>query len=154
MYPRILVPIDGSAASRRGLREAIAIGAALKSTLVILHVFDDFPFIVGGGLPPEYENRHTALLKSWEGLLDKGAKLAADAGVQSDRVLRDVKAVPVADVIVEESVARQCDLIVMGTHGRRGLKRLTMGSDAEIVLRHAPVPVLLVREPDEPDEPD
>jgi len=53
-------------------------------------------------------------------------------------------------VVVGEAEKAGCDLIVMGTHGRRGLSRLTLGSDAELVVRHAPVPVLLVRHSEAP----
>jgi nucleotide-binding universal stress UspA family protein len=51
----------------------------------------------------------------------------------------------VADVVVEEAAKSGCDLIVMGTHGRRGFSRLALGSDADLVVRSSPVPVLLVR---------
>jgi nucleotide-binding universal stress UspA family protein len=57
----------------------------------------------------------------------------------------------VADAILEQVRLSDCKLIVMGTHGRRGMRRLAMGSDAELVLRASPVPVLLVRREDQPN---
>jgi nucleotide-binding universal stress UspA family protein len=65
----------------------------------------------------------------------------ADGVVQCDPGLR------VCDMNLQEAENARSDLIVMGTHGRRGLRRLVLGSDAELVLRESPVPVLLVRGP-------
>ena len=81
-------------------------------------------------------------------LLGKAVGSAAAQHVEAEGVLRELAAGQVADVIVEEATAQGCDLIVMGTHGRRGLRRLTLGSDAELVVRHSPVPVLLLRQGD------
>jgi nucleotide-binding universal stress UspA family protein len=72
---------------------------------------------------------------------------AADAGVECESVVVDGGVSPVCDTIVEQAASRHCDLIAMGTHGRRGLRRLTLGSDAELVVRHAGVPVLLAKPP-------
>ena len=87
------------------------------------------------------------MLKFGEGVLDQTRKRVAEAGVSSQGVLREVTSIQVADAILEEAAKRRCELIVMGTHGRRGLSRLTTGSNAELVLRESPVPVLLVRLP-------
>lgn len=145
MYSKILVPIDGSPTSERGLHEAITIAQAMKSTVVLLHVVDDFPFMMEMAAVINYEENHKALVDAGQKLLDKRAKTLVEAGIPCEQALRDVRALPVADVIVQEASDRHCDLIVMGTHGRRGLSRLTMGSDAELVVRQAGVPVLLVR---------
>jgi nucleotide-binding universal stress UspA family protein len=72
--------------------------------------------------------------------------LAEAAGVHTETLLREVTGKRVAEVIVEQCGQHACDLLVMGTHGRRGLGRLTMGSDAEEVVRTSTVPVLLVRD--------
>jgi nucleotide-binding universal stress UspA family protein len=60
-------------------------------------------------------------------------------------VAREIVGGPAADVIVREAKKQRADLIVLGTHGRRGMRRLVLGSDAEQVVRMSPVPVLLVR---------
>ncbi|HEX9721328.1 MAG TPA: universal stress protein, partial [Ramlibacter sp.] len=74
------------------------------------------------------------------------AKGAADAAsVHCETLLREVTGKRIADVIVEQAQQHACDLIVMGTHGRKGFTRLTLGSAAEGVARSSPVPVLLVR---------
>jgi nucleotide-binding universal stress UspA family protein len=70
-----------------------------------------------------------------------------DAGLECETVVLDATSGSVAPVIVEQIAQHRCDLVVMGTHGRRGMKRLALGSDAELVVRHAPVPVLLVKPP-------
>ena len=80
-----------------------------------------------------------------EVLLARACKTAAEAGVAAEPVLREVALGRVADVVVDEARKSSCDLIVMGTHGRRGFSRLALGSDADLVARTSPVPVLLVR---------
>ncbi|WP_284614759.1 universal stress protein [Aquabacterium humicola] len=146
MYTRILVPTDGSPCSERGLREAIALARQLKASLVLLHVVNDFPLLMAMGSAQAVDVPHAGVLEAARATLTQAEAAAAAAGVDAECVLRDARTTPVADVVVEEARTRRCDLIVMGTHGRRGLRRLTMGSDAELVLRHAPVPVLLVRD--------
>jgi nucleotide-binding universal stress UspA family protein len=68
--------------------------------------------------------------------------------VAAETRLVEARTERVADTIVQEARDAGCDLVVMGTHGRRGFNRVLMGSDAEIVLRHCPLPVLLVRHPE------
>jgi nucleotide-binding universal stress UspA family protein len=145
-HEHILVPIDGSEAGQAGLQEAIDLAADLGSTLVLLHVIHDFPLMVEMASEQSYEETQKALRHAGQALLDQAAEVAQTAGVKTQRRLREVKVAPVADIIVEEASAKKCSLIVMGTHGRRGLRRLALGSDAELVLRQAPMPVLLVRQ--------
>ena len=72
---------------------------------------------------------------------------ARQQGVQAETVLVEFPPGRVADSIVEQAVQHGCDLIVMGSHGRRGLRRMMLGSDAELVLRTSRVPVLVVHQP-------
>ncbi|VTU18057.1 Universal stress protein/MSMEI_3859 [Variovorax sp. SRS16] len=81
-----------------------------------------------------------------EGVLAEAKAKALEAGIQADAVLREVMQGRVADIIVDEAQTAACDLIVMGTHGRRGFSRLALGSDADRVVRSSRVPVLLVRD--------
>ncbi|MEW6703665.1 MAG: universal stress protein [Pseudomonadota bacterium] len=145
MYSRILVPIDGSATAERGLQEAIALATQLKSQLVLAHIVDDYPIMVEMASAVNFEEARRGMLKFGEQLLEKARQRTAEAGVSCEAVLREVTSIRAADAIVEEATKRDCKLIVMGTHGRRGFNRLAMGSDAELVLRESPVPVLLVR---------
>lgn len=145
MYSRILVPIDGSPTSQRGLDEAITLAARLGSTLHLLNVVDARLLIgeVSVHAPPE------RLLEAWRAagdrLVSAAVERARPKGVVADGVVRCDPGLRVCDLIVQEAKNTDASLIVMGTHGRRGLKRLALGSDAELVLRESPVPVLLVR---------
>ena len=145
MYERILVRIDGSATASRGLDEAIALASRLGAELHLLNVVDARLLIaeVSVFAPP------SQLLDDWraagEKLLAESLARVHAASLRGDGAVRCDPGLRVCDLIVQE--ARQCGagLIVMGTHGRHGLRRMALGSDAELVLRDAPVPVLLVR---------
>ena len=149
MYSRILVPIDGSSTAQRGLDEAAALARELGSTLRLLNVVDARLLIgeVSAYMPPDQ------LLNDWraagERLVAQAVEAARSKGIAVDGVVRCDPGLRVCDMIIEEATRCRAELIVMGTHGRRGFKRVALGSDAELVLRESPVPVLLVREPAE-----
>jgi len=148
VYRKILVAIDGSRSASLALDEAIKIAREQQSTLRILHVID-----VGLTLPAEVPSPN--LPEVDEGLFVRGKALltaaesrARDAGVQAEGVVvQEIGPRPGAR-IVEQAREWPADLIVCGTHGRRGIGRLVLGSDAEYVVRRASVPVLLLRNPD------
>jgi nucleotide-binding universal stress UspA family protein len=144
-YRRLLVPLDDSPTAQRGLAEAIALARDLKSTLVLLHVVELVPMMPEVATAQAWEAIREGLKDSGRRVLDAAAARARGAGIACETVLNDVDANRPADVIVREASAQHCDLIVMGTHGRRGVGRVLLGSDAELVLRLSPVPVLLVR---------
>jgi len=145
MYKRILVPVDGSDTAARGLREAIGLAAEQKATLRLLHVIDDYPMLVELASVAAYEETMEHLRAYGRKQLASAQGSAQEAGLQVETQLRETTGQRVGDVIVEEARQSGCDLIVMGTHGRRGFSRMMMGSDAELVLRASPVPILLVR---------
>jgi nucleotide-binding universal stress UspA family protein len=145
MYHRILVPLDGSATAERGVREAIGLAAEQKATLCLLHVVDDFPMLMQMTSAVNFEETMKDVRQYGESLLAKARSAAAEAGVHADTLLRKVTHERAAEVIVDEAKKTGCDLIVMGTHGRRGFSLLAMGSEAQLVVRTSPVPVLLVR---------
>ena len=145
MYKRILVPLDGSDTGRRGLMEAITLATEQKSTLCLLHVTNDFPFMSEIPIAFDLEKYHEELQRYGHSLLADGAKLAASMGLKVETLLHDLKGGRVADAILQAAKSGGFDLIVIGTHGRRGISRALLGSDAEGVLRDSPVPVLLVR---------
>lgn len=145
MYHRILVPLDGSQTAERGLREAIGLATLHKSGLVVIHVVDDFSSLVELSSVASYERMKAELGQFGNALLDKARLSASGAGVQIQTSLIDVTDKRISTVIVDQAVKNGCDLIVMGTHGRRGFSRLTMGSEAELVARSSPVPVMLVK---------
>ena len=151
MYRNILVPLDGSPAAERGLQEAIALAAALGSRIKLLHVIDPtvvYPMIAY--IPREdmaLSGGHDKTLRDEAEALVARAEANAEAkGVTTERLIVTRDVTTVADLIVEAAEQSNADMIVMGTHGRRGLDRLLMGSDAEMVLRNSRVPVLMVRE--------
>jgi len=81
-----------------------------------------------------------------QSVLAAGKAAATQSEVEVDTILREVTRGRIADVVIEEAKKAACDLVVMGTHGRRGFSRLALGSDADLVVRGSPVPVLLVRQ--------
>ncbi len=150
MYSRILVPVDGSAPSRAGLKEAIGLAAGTKATLILFNVVNEPPLLMGAAGYVNYGDISEILLRNGQELVTEAAAEAAKVGVMVESFVIDAGTDAVCDTIVEQAATRRCDLIVMGTHGRRGMKRLTMGSDAELVVRQSPVPVLLVKAADHP----
>ena len=145
MYDRILVPVDGSATASRGLDEAIALAARLGSALHLLHVVDVRPLIGEAALYAAPAELIDEWQKAGAALLDDAVARARAAGVAAEGAIRSDPGLRVCDLILHEARDAKAGLIVMGTHGRHGFSRLTLGSDAELVLREAPVPVLLVR---------
>jgi nucleotide-binding universal stress UspA family protein len=145
MYQRILVPLDGSATAQRGLSEAISLASGQQTRLLFLHVVDDFTMLVEVPSAAVYDDMLRGMRQAGLDLLAKAKQAAEAAGVHCETVLREVTGKRVAEVIVDQTKVHACDLILMGTHGRRGFSRLAMGSDAEQVARSSPVPVLLVR---------
>jgi len=145
MYKRILVPYDGSPPSRAGLSEAIHLATDGGATLVVLHVVSELPLLMGSEAYVNYGELSDILMKTGEQLVREAARVAEKDGVKCETQVVDGGASRVCDVIVDQIAAQHCDLVAMGTHGRRGMKRLTLGSDAELVVRHAGVPVLLAK---------
>jgi len=151
MYRKILVPIDGSRTSARGLDEAIKLAKGRNATLVILHVVDEAVVAYGADIVPVYINEMLeSMREGGKRVLARAAARARGRGVKLKSLLVEKFVGPVADVIVSQAKKQRADLIVIGTHGRRGVTRLVMGSDAEGVVRRSPVPVLLVRSREHP----
>jgi nucleotide-binding universal stress UspA family protein len=148
MYQRILVPVDGSHTSTIGLQEAIRLATNQRAKLRIIHVVDELlvaqnfeGYVNAGDLIDSLE-------AAGKKALAKAAALARTHKLQAEATMFETVGGRVADVIVREARKWKADLIVMGTHGRRGFGRMVLGSDAEAVLRETRVPVLLVRAPD------
>ena len=148
MYPRILVPLDGSPTASQGLAHALRLASALGSSLQLLHVVEVRRLLVEANEQATPERLVDAWRLAGERLLAEAAEEARAHGVAVDATVRADPALRVSDLIVDEARRVAAGLIVMGTHGRRGLLRLALGSDAEAVLRDSPVPVLLVRAAD------
>lgn len=146
MFKRILVPVDGSATSGLGLDKAIRLAKDQGATLCLLHIIDERV------LTQNLEGGAAGIDRLLDSLRAGGKQILARAEAKARKQRVRVKPVlleniirSVADVIVRQAKLWRADLIVLGTHGRRGVSRLVMGSDAEGVVRSTPVPVLLVR---------
>lgn len=151
MFKSILVAVDGSDAANAGFKSALQLAGDQHAKLVVLHVIDDTAMAVdvaGGYLPASYvDTLYDSLRKNGETILGKARAAARAAGVEITPVLAESRGQTVAQAILRQARRSRADVIVLGTHGRRGLARILMGSDAEAVLREAPVPVVLVRRP-------
>ena len=146
MYKKILVPVDGSPTSSRGLSEAIKLAKLTGARLRLIHVVDELSFATGMEAATMATGEMIQLLReSGQLLLKKDAARVEKAGLSVDTVLCDSIAGRVCDHVTEQAGLWRADLIVLGTHGRRGVGRLLIGSDAEMIARLASVPVLLVR---------
>jgi len=140
VYRRILVPIDGSPASIRGVEEAIRLAGPLKGRIRLLHAIDELSIAQAGyGLDGIEDLRAEAVR-----LLMRNADRVRRARVEVDTVLHDEAGRSVDSLVAEEAKRWQADLIVTGTHGRRGLGEVLLGSCAERIVRGSTIPVMLV----------
>jgi len=150
LYSRILCPIDGSPASQRGLAEAIRLAQDQKAKLRLLYVIDAHLAAMDPYGTINVGDLIDASRAYGEDLLAQASADAAAAGVDIETATLDTLAGPVGELISRDARDWNANLIVMGTHGRRGVRRVVMGSDAELVVRTTPAPVLLVRAAEEP----
>jgi nucleotide-binding universal stress UspA family protein len=145
MYQRILVPVDGSPTSLRGLDEALRLAKLTGATLRLVHVVDELKYVTGFETFAVYSSDVVPLMEAaGEQVLRQGRELAERAGIKAETVLFTSLAGRVSELVVEQARAWNAELIVIGTHGRHGVGRVLLGSDAEQVLRISPVPVLVV----------
>lgn len=150
MLKHILLPTDGSKLSKKAVKQAIEVAKQLEARITAvyvvgeysLHFLDDDGFIMPGVsvLKKRFEEVESAVAKK---ILDAVKKSAADAGVECDAVTLTSN-LPY-DAIVGEAKKSGCDLIVMASHGRKGLQGLLLGSETAKVLTHSTIPVLVVR---------
>jgi len=145
LFRRIAVAVDGSPTSRSALRAAIRLaqdqGAALRIVLVV--------DVVTGTIESPYdrEDYEASVRKAGDRVLHQAAEAARKAGIDAKTVRLEVRALGdrIADEIARNARGWHADLIVIGTHGRRGVSHLFLGSVAESLIRIAPAPVLLIR---------
>jgi nucleotide-binding universal stress UspA family protein len=153
MFKRILVAVDGSAASNAGFKYAVQLASDQHASLVGLHVIDDGAITINfeGYVPAAYFDKMVdSLRENGRALLAKAEAAAKAAGVEMTAMLIESRGGTIAHAILSQARKAKADVIVIGTHGRRGLSRVLMGSDAEAVVRESRVPVLLVRSPERP----
>ncbi|HVB49935.1 MAG TPA: universal stress protein [Burkholderiales bacterium] len=147
MYDKILVAVDGSEIAQRALQEAIKLARQGSTRLRILHVVDETPlWQYPDGVGVNYEAVIERFRETGRQVGAEALEAARAEGVEAESALLELAgAGRVADVIVQDAKDWGARLIVLGTHGRRGVAHLVLGSVAEGVSRAASTPVLLVR---------
>jgi len=148
MYKRILVPVDGSETANRALRTAVALAAEQSAALHVVHVSEETPLYVSmDTLPYPPADLMEALHKEGEGILAEAVATARNQNIQADGKLLviDGPGRGISEAIEQQAEHWNADLIAIGTHGRRGFRRLLLGSVAENLIRFSTKPVLLIR---------
>lgn len=154
MYKRILVPVDGSGTSSQALASAITLAITFRSRLRLIHVMEDATYLSGYDQFADYSGDLLRVMRENAAkILDDGMALARSAAVEVDNMLFDRPGERLGDTVADAVKLWGADLIVLGTHGRRGIGRVLMGSGAEQIIRVAPVPVLVVRSTVQPAAP-
>ena len=144
MYKRILVPIDGSDTSNLALKEAMALAKDQHSTLRLFHVVDLTTAYSTVNAPHVVEHQNT-LQAEGQKVVAGASELILAAAIEFDSKCVTTFDKRIHDLIEEEANQWPADLIVIGTHGRRGIQRLFLGSVAEGLARIARRPLLLIR---------
>jgi nucleotide-binding universal stress UspA family protein len=147
MYKRIAVAVDGSDTSTVALNEAVKLAKVMNSTLLLLYVCEEMPVVwnIEGMTSFPIEDMTKAFIESGKLLLQKDKARVEKSGISVETKLVEDYQGRIGAVISHEAEQWLADLLVIGTHGRKGLDHLLMGSVAEGVMRTAAMPVLLVR---------
>jgi nucleotide-binding universal stress UspA family protein len=147
MYQRILVTTDGSTLSKKAVASAIQLAATCGAELVAMKVVPRYPQAYFEGSIPLSVAEVGRIEKQWteaaQATLDTVQKAAKAKGVTMKSVT--VKSDVVSDAIIATAKKQKVDLIVMASHGRKGIKRLLLGSETQQVLTHSHIPVLVLR---------
>lgn len=147
MYQRILVATDGSTLSKKAVNSAIALAQLSGAELLALKVVPRYPqsYFEGGLALPASDIAKVE--KQWatqgQAVVDAVAKSARAKGLQAKAVV--AKSDLISEAIIATAKKNKCDLIVMASHGRKGIKRLLLGSETQQVLTHTHIPVLVLR---------
>jgi nucleotide-binding universal stress UspA family protein len=147
MYQKLLVATDGSTLSKKAVRSAIELAGAIDAELVALYVVPRYPisYFEGGITVSTQEIARTE--KQWadegQAVVDAVQQAAQAKGVKAKGII--ARSDLVAEAIMASAKKHKCDLIVMASHGRRGFKRILLGSETQHVLTHSAVPVLVLR---------
>jgi nucleotide-binding universal stress UspA family protein len=146
MFKNILIPTDGSELSQRAVRVALDLAKLHRASVTGIHVIPDYHLLIAyeGAFDPVTEERIEEEAKTRaEGYLAFVQRSADESGVSCSTVC-ETSDHPY-DAIIKTADARGCDLIVMTSHGRKGLAAVLLGSETRKVLTHAKIPVLVVR---------
>ncbi|HEX9721534.1 MAG TPA: universal stress protein [Ramlibacter sp.] len=147
MYQKLLVATDGSTLSKKAVRSAVELAGAVGAELVALYVVPRYPvsYFEGGITVSTQDIARTE--KQWadegQAVVDAVQQAAQAKGVKAKGII--AKSDLVAESIMATAKKQKCDLIVMASHGRKGFKRILLGSETQHVLTHSTVPVLVLR---------
>lgn len=144
MYKRILVPTDGSDITSKAVQTAIKLAQTLGATLSTISVKEPFPYSAISEMqpvPPQefYDAQERIAAERVRAVVD----MAKAAGLSCDGYT--VEALHPWEAILDQAKQQGCDLIVMASHGRRGVAAMLLGSETNRVLTHSPLPVLIVK---------
>ncbi len=147
MYQKILIATDGSPLSKKAVNSAIELAALANAELVALKVIPRYPqSYFEGGLALQ-ASEVSRVEKQWaeegQAIVDAVKEAALVQGVKTKALT--VKSDVISDAVIATAKKHKCDLIVMASHGRKGIKRLLLGSETQQVLTHSHVPVLVLR---------
>lgn len=146
MYKRILVPVDGSDTATKALVAALQMARDSGGSVRVIHVLEDLAQVIAYDPYGAYPGDLSKVLR------DSGQKVLADAmavarasGVPTEEHLVEASGQRLGEAVIHDAEGHKADLIVVGTHGRRGLGRVLLGSGAEQIIRQSPIPVLVIR---------
>ncbi|HYW58326.1 MAG TPA: universal stress protein [Polaromonas sp.] len=147
MFKRILVATDGSTLSRKAVSKAIELAAATGAELVALYVVPRYPIAYFDGRISISSQDIARIEKQWgdkgQAVVDAVIESAQSEGIKGKAVTSTSDLV--AESIIKGAKKHKCDLVVMASHGRKGIKRILLGSETQHVLTHCSVPVLVLR---------
>ena len=144
MYKRILVPTDGSDITQKAVDTAVALAKAVDARLYTISVKEPFPYSAISEMqptPPQefFDAQERIAAKRVAGVVDAARAAGLDCQAHT------VEALHPWEAIIDHAKQQDCDLVVMASHGRRGVTAMLLGSETQKVLTHTKVPVLIVR---------
>lgn len=147
MYKRILVATDGSSLSKKAVADAIGLATTCGAELIALKVVPRYPMSYFEGSIPMNAKDVARIEAQWltdaQAAVDAVKKMAEAKGIKAKGVVS--RSDIVSDAIIAAAKKQKADLVVMASHGRKGIKRLLLGSETQQVLTHCHVPVLVLR---------
>lgn len=147
MYKRILIATDGSPLSNIAVKHGLSLAELSGATVIALKVVPRYPrSYFEGGMPvdmTDVKRIETQWGNAAQAMVDKIKAQGAEQGVAVKAVI--AKSDLVAEAVISAAKKHKCDLIVMASHGRKGIKRLLLGSETQHVLTHSHIPVLVLR---------
>lgn len=145
MYKHILISTDGSDLANKGVAQGLALAKSIGAKVTIVTVTEPWTTVVSGEMAMAFpiEEYEEASAQQAEKVLSGASAEAAKSGVACNTI--HIKDQFPAEGIIDAAKKQGCDLIVMASHGRRGLQRMILGSQATNVLTHSTIPVLIIR---------